>query len=74
MTFTINEIDYTFYHATMNGMPVISVSYTCNGESFAEWSAEAGMPKSTDEAKIMLTQFGWEIINSSDDFREGNDR
>ena len=69
-TFTINDMDYTFFAATMNGMAVIGVSYTRNGESFAEWSDEAWLPENKKQAEVMLAQFGWEIVSSSDDFRE----
>ena len=70
MTFTINELDYTFSPATMNGVPVIGVSYTRNGESFAEWSAEASLPTTAAEADAMLTQCAWEIVSNTDDFQE----
>ena len=70
MTFTINELDYTFSPATMNRVPVIGVSYTRNGESFAEWSAEASLPTTTAEAEAMLTQCAWALVNDTDDFQE----
>lgn len=70
MTFTIKEQDYSFFPATMNGMPVIGVSYTRNGESFAEWSAEAWVPVDAQEAAALLTNVGWNIVSSDDDFQE----
>ena len=68
MTYTINEVEYTFSPATMNGTAVIGVRYTKNGESFCEWSAEASLPANAEEAQVMLTQFGWEIVSYTDDF------
>lgn len=70
MTFTINDMDYTFFPATMDGMPVIGFRHVQNGESFCEWSAEASMPTNEEEAETMLTQCGWEIVDAQADFYE----
>ncbi len=69
--FTIDGIEYTFFPATMNGVEVIGISYTQNGESFGYWSAEpARLPEDSEEAATMLTNVGWDIVNASDNFQE----
>lgn len=72
MTFTVKEQDYSFFPATMNGVDVVGVRYTRNGESFAEWSAVASMPQNEEEAEVMLTQFGWEIVDAQAAFYESD--
>lgn len=70
MTFTIDDEDYTFFPATMDGMPVIGVRYTRNGEGFTDWSAESWLPRNAEEAKQVLFHLGWEIVDSQADFQE----
>lgn len=71
-TFTVDGRYYTFFPATMNGVDVIGVRWVYHGESFCEWSAEAMMPQTQDEAEIALTHYPWAIVEAIDDFEEGD--
>jgi len=69
MTYTINDMDYEFFPATVGEVSVICVSYTRNGESFCEWSDEAWMPRSEKEAEALLRNLVWEIVDSVAEFQ-----
>lgn len=60
-----------FFHATMNGTEVIAV-YQHNGtEDWTEWSAEpTRLPATPEEEQDYLEAYGWQIVNSTDDFKE----
>lgn len=64
-TFRINGIDYTFTEERLQGVEVVVVRYTQNGESFADWSAEAPMPATQEEAEVALTELGWATMETT---------
>ena len=59
VSFTIEEIEYTFNYTEREGADVVTVDWTSNGESFRQWSAEAPFPRTQEEAETALLEFGW---------------
>lgn len=67
-TFTVDDQAYTFYPATINGVEVIGLTYTRHGESVTEWSAEAELPRTTEEAVQLLINCTWQILDFHEDW------
>ncbi len=63
-TFTVDSREYTFIPGRRSGVPIVEVHWTDRGESFGEWSADAPMPSTEEEAADVLHTCGWEPILS----------
>jgi hypothetical protein len=63
--FEINGTNYTFAINSIGGEIVLTATYTQNGESFTNWTADAdSLPESAEEAAGYINELDWAVGQS----------